>query len=73
MGSQQKITSQKICWNTAHEYTNSHDRRCLTYVTPTSHELSSSRNGSKHLTLSDPMSDLVRHYYFPVPDAFLDL
>jgi hypothetical protein len=25
------------------------------------------------LTLSDPMSDLVRHYYFPVPDAFLDL
>jgi hypothetical protein len=27
----------------------------------------------KHLTLSDPMSDLVRHYDFPVPDAFLDL
>jgi hypothetical protein len=25
------------------------------------------------LTLSDPMSDLVRHYDFPVPDAFLDL
>jgi hypothetical protein len=25
------------------------------------------------LTLSDPMSDLVRHYGFPVPDAFLDL
>jgi hypothetical protein len=23
------------------------------------------------LTLSDPMSDLVRHYDFPVPDAFL--
>jgi hypothetical protein len=22
------------------------------------------------LTLSDPMSDLVRHYDFPVPDAF---
>jgi hypothetical protein len=27
----------------------------------------------KDLTLSDPMSDLVRHYYFPVPDASLDL
>jgi hypothetical protein len=27
----------------------------------------------KTLTLSDPMSDLVRHYDFPVPDAFLDL
>jgi hypothetical protein len=26
-----------------------------------------------NLTLSDPMSDLVRHYDFPVPDAFLDL
>jgi hypothetical protein len=26
-----------------------------------------------HLTLSDPMSDLVRLYAFPVPDAFLDL
>jgi hypothetical protein len=25
------------------------------------------------LTLSDPMSDLVQHYDFPVPDAFLDL
>jgi hypothetical protein len=25
------------------------------------------------LTLSDPMSDLVRHYDFPVPGAFLDL
>jgi hypothetical protein len=25
------------------------------------------------LTLSDPMSDLVRHYDFPIPDAFLDL
>jgi hypothetical protein len=25
------------------------------------------------LTLSDPMSDLVRHYDFPVPDDFLDL
>jgi hypothetical protein len=25
------------------------------------------------LTLSDPMSDLVRHYDFPVPNAFLDL
>jgi hypothetical protein len=25
------------------------------------------------LTLSDPMSDLVRLYDFPVPDAFLDL
>jgi hypothetical protein len=25
------------------------------------------------LTLSDPMSDLVRHYDFPVPDAFLDI
>jgi hypothetical protein len=25
------------------------------------------------LTLCDPMSDLVRHYDFPVPDAFLDL
>jgi hypothetical protein len=24
------------------------------------------------LTLSDPMSNLVRHYDFPVPDAFLD-
>jgi hypothetical protein len=24
------------------------------------------------LTLSDPMSDLVRYYDFPVPDAFLD-
>jgi hypothetical protein len=24
-------------------------------------------------TLSDPMSDLVRHYDFPFPDAFLDL
>jgi hypothetical protein len=23
-----------------------------------------------HLTLSNPMSDLVRHYDFPVPDAF---
>jgi hypothetical protein len=27
----------------------------------------------KSLTLSDPMSDLVRHYDFPVSDAFLDL
>jgi hypothetical protein len=26
----------------------------------------------KALTLSDPMSDLFRHYDFPVPDAFLD-
>jgi hypothetical protein len=26
-----------------------------------------------NLTLSDPMSDLVRHYDFPVPVAFLDL
>jgi hypothetical protein len=25
------------------------------------------------LTLSDPISVLVRHYDFPVPDAFLDL
>jgi hypothetical protein len=25
------------------------------------------------LTLSDPMSDLIRHYDFPFPDAFLDL
>jgi hypothetical protein len=25
------------------------------------------------LSLSDPMSDLVRHCDFPVPDAFLDL
>jgi hypothetical protein len=25
------------------------------------------------LTLSDPMSDLVQHYDFPVPGAFLDL
>jgi hypothetical protein len=25
------------------------------------------------LTLSDPMSNLVRHYDFPVPDTFLDL
>jgi hypothetical protein len=25
------------------------------------------------LTLSDLLSDLVRHYDFPVPDAFLDL
>jgi hypothetical protein len=25
------------------------------------------------LTLFDPMLDLVRHYDFPVPDAFLDL
>jgi hypothetical protein len=25
------------------------------------------------LTLSDPISGLVRHYDFPVPDAFLDL
>jgi hypothetical protein len=25
------------------------------------------------LTLSDPMSDLIRHYDFPVPDAFLNL
>jgi hypothetical protein len=24
----------------------------------------------KPLTLSDPMSDLVRHYDFPAPDAF---
>jgi hypothetical protein len=24
----------------------------------------------QHLTLSDPMSDLVQHYDFPVPDAF---
>jgi hypothetical protein len=24
----------------------------------------------KALTLSDPMSDLVRHYDFPVPEAF---
>jgi hypothetical protein len=29
--------------------------------------------GEQTLTLSDPMSDLVRHYGFPVPDAFLDL
>jgi hypothetical protein len=26
-----------------------------------------------NLTLSDPLSDLVRHYDFPVPDAFPDL
>jgi hypothetical protein len=26
-----------------------------------------------NLTLPDPMSDLVRRYDFPVPDAFLDL
>jgi hypothetical protein len=26
-----------------------------------------------NLTLSDPMSELVRHYDFPVPDAFLYL
>jgi hypothetical protein len=26
-----------------------------------------------HLTLSDPMSDLVQHHDFPVPNAFLDL
>jgi hypothetical protein len=25
------------------------------------------------LTLSDPVSDLVRHYDFPIPDTFLDL
>jgi hypothetical protein len=25
------------------------------------------------LTLSDSMSDLVRHYDFPVPDAFLEI
>jgi hypothetical protein len=25
------------------------------------------------LTLSDPMSDLFRHYDFPVPDAGLDV
>jgi hypothetical protein len=25
------------------------------------------------LTLSDPMSDLVGHYDFPVPNAFLDI
>jgi hypothetical protein len=25
------------------------------------------------VALSDPMSDLVRRYDFPVPDAFLDL
>jgi hypothetical protein len=30
-------------------------------------------DGKILLTLSDPMSDLVRHYDFPVPDAFLDL
>jgi hypothetical protein len=30
-------------------------------------------SGVYSLTLSDPMSDLVRHYDFPVPDAFLDL
>jgi hypothetical protein len=28
---------------------------------------------SPDLTLSDPMSDLARHYDFPVPDAFPDL
>jgi hypothetical protein len=27
----------------------------------------------EELTLSEPMSDLVRHYDFPVPDRFLDL
>jgi hypothetical protein len=27
----------------------------------------------KRLTLSDPMSDLLRNYDFPVPDAFLNL
>jgi hypothetical protein len=27
-------------------------------------------DGKILLTLSDPMSDLVRHYDFPVPDAF---
>jgi hypothetical protein len=26
--------------------------------------------GHGTLTLSDPMSDLVRHYDFPVPDTF---
>jgi hypothetical protein len=31
------------------------------------------REEASTLTLSDPMSDLVRHYDFPVPDAFLDL
>jgi hypothetical protein len=30
-------------------------------------------SSKKILTLSDPMSDLVRHDDFPVPDAFLDL
>jgi hypothetical protein len=25
------------------------------------------------LALSDPTLDLIRHYDFPVPDAFLDL
>jgi hypothetical protein len=29
--------------------------------------------GSQILTLSDNMSDIVRHYDLPVPDAFLDL
>jgi hypothetical protein len=28
---------------------------------------------SVHSQISDPMSDLVRHYNFPVSDAFLDL
>jgi hypothetical protein len=28
---------------------------------------------ASYLTLSNPMSDLVRHYDFSVPDAFLDL
>jgi hypothetical protein len=27
-------------------------------------------NGFGMLTLSDPMSDLVQHYDFPVPDTF---
>jgi hypothetical protein len=44
---------------------------------PQEHKLQSTAIGMCNvygmLTLSDPMSDLVRHYGFPVPDAFLGL
>jgi hypothetical protein len=43
------------------------------WVNPANVEHRSKWRTSVYLTLSDPMSDLVRHYDFLVPDAFLDL
>jgi hypothetical protein len=43
------------------------------YAMTSSFIVTISLTATEYLTISDPMSDLVRHYDFPVPDAFLDL